>query len=141
MDNLTPQQRSKNMAAIKSKGTKIEQLFLSGLVEAGLDSFDFHASDLPGKPDAVHREAKIAVFLDGCFWHGCPNHFNAPATNPKYWKRKITKNRKRDRRVKRDLEDSGWLVRRIWGHSVKKDRARRWWLTRLQTLVKKRTQS
>ena len=126
------------MAAIQSKGTKIERLFLGGLVERGMDGFGVHADDLPGTPDAAHREAKIAVFLDGCFWHGCPEHFNAPATNADYWQRKIARNKRRDRQVKRQLEDDGWLVRRIWGHSVKKGRARRWWLTRLGTLVAER---
>lgn len=111
------------MAAIKSKGTKIERLFLSGLVERGLDTFVFHDASLPGKPDAAHREAKVVVFLDGCFWHGCPEHFNTPATNAEYWKRKIAKNKKRDRRVKRELEKSGWLVRRIWG-ALNKEGAR-----------------
>ncbi|CAN5435287.1 hypothetical protein BH23BAC3_BH23BAC3_02360 [soil metagenome] len=140
IDNLTPEQRSKTMAAIKSSGTKIEQEFIEALLQRKIRSLEFHVDELPGKPDVVHRKAKIAIFLDGCFWHGCPEHYNIPETNREYWKTKIKRNKRRDRQNNNELKKAGWLVLRIWGHSIKKERSRKWWLTRIENLVRKRLQ-
>ena len=67
----------------------------------------------------------MAMFLDGCFWHGCPDHFTASATDADYRQRRLARNKRRAPRVTYELEEAGWLVRRIWGHSVKKEHARK----------------
>lgn len=76
---------------------------------------------LPGKPDIVFPGKKIAVFVDGCFWHKCPVHFKMPTTNTAFWRRKINRNVERDQRVTYELEESGWKVIRFWEHDVLKD--------------------
>ncbi|WP_328431510.1 very short patch repair endonuclease [Streptomyces sp. NBC_00453] len=66
--------------------------------------------------DLVFTRAKVAVFLDGCFWHGCPKHYCASVTNSDYWARKISKNKERDADTDRQLVDAGWTVVRVWEH-------------------------
>jgi DNA mismatch endonuclease, patch repair protein len=66
-----------------------------------------------GKPDFVFREAKVALFVDGCFWHGCPRCYRAPTSSPAYWLAKIRRNRKRDLQVSRHLRGMGWKVARV----------------------------
>ncbi len=65
----------------------------------------------------VFRPAKVAVFIDGCYWHGCPEHYVSPKTNPSYWSDKVTRNVTRDRDTDRQLEKAGWLVLRYWEHA------------------------
>jgi DNA mismatch endonuclease (patch repair protein) len=67
-----------------------------------------------GKPDFVFPKAKVAVFVDGCFWHGCPKCYRAPKSNVPYWRLKIERNRKRDLKVNRELRKRGWVVLRFW---------------------------
>ena len=69
---------------------------------------------LPGKPDFVFRATRVAVFVDGCYWHGCSRHCRIPASNRPYWLQKITSNKTRDRLVNRTLLRAGWRVLRIW---------------------------
>ena len=73
-----------------------------------------------GKPDFVFYRSKLAVFVDGCFWHGCAKHATQPKSNSEFWMQKITKNKKRDRLVNRELRKLGWRVVRIWEHSLTK---------------------
>jgi DNA mismatch endonuclease (patch repair protein) len=73
---------------------------------------------LPGKPDFVFRRERLAVFVDGCFWHGCPSHLRMPASNVAYWNAKIARNMARDRRVNGELRRAGWTVVRIWEHAL-----------------------
>src|SRR5699024_1853788 len=68
------------------------------------------------RADIVFSKAKIAVFVDGCFWHGCPKHFIMPKTNSDYWSTKIGNNKIRDKRVDKTLEDVGWSAMRVWEH-------------------------
>jgi DNA mismatch endonuclease, patch repair protein len=68
------------------------------------------------RPDIVFPRRKLAVFIDGCFWHGCPDHGNVPNVNNGYWSAKLERNKKRDELVKEKLEESGWRVLRIWEH-------------------------
>ena len=70
------------------------------------------------KPDFVFRKLKLAVFVDGCFWHGCPRHFNKPRNSAAFWRKKIAANRARDRLVNRTLRRMGWRVLRIWEHEL-----------------------
>ncbi len=72
-----------------------------------------------GKPDFVFPEAKLAVFVDGCFWHGCPKCYRRPKSNVPYWRSKIKRNRKRDLQVRRELRKQGWAVLRFWECQLK----------------------
>jgi len=76
---------------------------------------------LLGKPDIVFPKKKVAVFIDGCFWHKCPKCFKKPATNKVFWMRKIDSNTKRDKVVNADLKKKGWKVIRIWEHEIRKN--------------------
>lgn len=74
---------------------------------------------LEGKPDLVFVKYRLAVFVDGCFWHGCPEHYKSPKTRAEFWQEKIQRNRRRDRHVNRVLAMQGWHVLRFWEHSVR----------------------
>ena len=71
------------------------------------------------RPDFVFRKERVSVFVDGCFWHGCPIHGTRPKGNRAFWRKKITANQTRDRRVHRTLRKAGWKVLRIWEHSLR----------------------
>lgn len=75
----------------------------------------------PKRIDIAFPRKKVAVFVDGCFWHGCPEHFQKPSTNTGYWSRKICGNIARDRRENAELREQGWTVLRIWEHAVSGD--------------------
>lgn len=118
MDNLTPEQRRKNMQRIRSTGTQAERLIIGELQNRGL-VFSTYDKSIIGKPDIVFCERKIAVFVDSDFWHGNPERFVRPKTNVDYWDKKIAGNKKRDRNVNRQLKKQGWIVMRIWEYDVK----------------------
>ena len=71
-------------------------------------------------PDFVFRQQRLAIFVDGCFWHGCPKHSNMPANNRAFWMKKLTGNQTRDRLVTRTLRKNGWRVLRVWEHELRK---------------------
>lgn len=78
-----------------------------------------------GKPDFVFRERRLAIFVDGCFWHCCPKHTTQLATNRTFWRKKLSRNKHRDKLVNRTLRQHGWTVLRIWQHElVRKNEAR-----------------
>jgi DNA mismatch endonuclease (patch repair protein) len=77
------------------------------------------------RADLVFRRARVAAYLDGCFWHGCPDHFTIAKTNAPYWADKVEKNRRRDRDTDRRLAEAGWLAVRVWEHEDPLDAARR----------------
>jgi DNA mismatch endonuclease, patch repair protein len=123
-DWLSREQRSRNMASIRSKGNATtEHAFLKLLRAFGISGWRRHPS-LPGKPDFVFRSKRLAVFVDGCFWHGCPRCFKMPGDNRTYWNIKILTNRRRDRRRSRQLRSLGWRVLRIWEHALKSPEGR-----------------
>jgi DNA mismatch endonuclease (patch repair protein) len=123
-DDLTPAQRSYAMSRVRSKGNlSTEQRMVVLLKAAGMTGWRRHL-DLPGKPDFAFRRERVAVFVDGCFWHRCPRCFRMPTTNPEYWTRKIARNVARDRRVARELTAKGWTVVRIWEHSLERQPGR-----------------
>ncbi|GAB4415209.1 MAG: hypothetical protein Fur0044_10250 [Anaerolineae bacterium] len=123
------------MASVKSKRTKLEEFFAEKLKERGLEVFKRNVSELAGKPDFVYEDSKIVIFVDSCFWHGCKQHLRMPASNQDYWIAKIARNRKKDHQVTKKLKEEGWLVIRIWEHSLKNSRALKWWLTRIKRLI------
>ncbi|MET8744373.1 very short patch repair endonuclease [Streptomyces sp. NPDC004728] len=110
--------RRKNMQAIRSRDTKPERL-IRRLVHASGLRYRVAAKPLPGlrrTADMVFRPAKVAVFIDGCYWHGCPEHYVPPKTNPGYWSDKVARNVARDRDTDQRLAEAGWLVLRFWEH-------------------------
>lgn len=86
---------------------------------------DFPIPDVVGKPraDIVFLRDRVAVFVDGCYWHGCPEHFRMPSSNTEYWTAKIERNRARDQRVSAALREAGWRVVRVWEHESSSDAA------------------
>jgi DNA mismatch endonuclease (patch repair protein) len=118
MDNLTPVQRRKNMQSIRSTGTVPEKAVFRELRKRKV-YFAKHVKTLPGKPDVVFRRKKVVVFIDSDFWHGHPSKFIKPMTNEDYWTNKISSNKKRDRKVTRELRKQGWKVLRIWESDIK----------------------
>jgi len=116
MDILTPRQRSHCMSRIRGRNTGPE-LAVRKALWALQFRYRTHYAIL-GRPDIVFPKARVAVFIDGCFWHGCVLHGVKPKTNAEFWKRKIQKNRRRDRKVTRILKSEGWRVLRFWEHEV-----------------------
>ncbi len=115
-DVLTKTQRSRCMSAIRGKNTKPELVLRKALWTAGL-RYRLR-NNLPGRPDIIFPSKKIAVFVDGCFWHRCPEHFQAPEHNAQFWADKIARNVKRDREVEQQLSTMGWRVLRFWEHEI-----------------------
>ena len=120
MDIVSKTKRSQIMAAIRPTGNKATEQRLASILRAnGITGWRRH-QPLPGRPDFVFRRERLAVFVDGCFWHGCVRHCRMPKTNVKYWVPKIAHNRRRDRKVNTLLRRKGWRVYRIWEHSLKR---------------------
>ncbi|NHA14134.1 very short patch repair endonuclease [Thioalkalivibrio sp. XN279] len=116
VDSLDPDQRRRCMASNRSCDTSPETRLRHQLWRRGL-RYRLKVP-LPGKPDIVFTGSKVAVFVDGCFWHGCPKHKNLPRTNADFWKKKIDATRARDKRVTRQLQRDGWSVIRVWEHDL-----------------------
>ncbi|MDP9193055.1 MAG: very short patch repair endonuclease [Acidobacteriota bacterium] len=114
--------RSFNMSRIRSRNTTPELRLRQVLWARGLRGYRLHRK-LPGKPDIVYSRAKVAIFIDGCFWHGCPKcgDGRAPVTNTSYWNAKRIGNQERDKRRTRELRSMGWIVLRLWEHEVTKN--------------------
>lgn len=125
-------QRSAIMAKVKSKGNASTELRVAGrLARSAARGWKKHPKDVDGCPDFFFKKKKIAVFVDGCFWHGCPIcKRRTPKTRRSYWQAKIAANRQRDRNVRTRLRAQGIRVVRVWEHEVT---ARRW----LDTLLDK----
>lgn len=122
MDVLDKQQRHKNMSHIRSKNTKAEVLLRKALWHRGI-RYRKNYKELPGKPDIVLTRYKIAIFVDGDFWHA-RGHQDHPgeqvATNKEFWQKKLKDNVERDREVNDELTEEGWLVLRFWESDIKK---------------------
>lgn len=111
--------RSQIMASVKGKGNKSTELALVALLKADSITGWRRHLPLPGKPDFCFPKQKVAVFVDGCFWHGCPRCYRRPKSNLDFWDRKVTANRARDRRVNQELKCKGFVVLRIFEHQLK----------------------
>lgn len=114
-DVMTPEQRSRCMAAVKGKDTKPEMIVRKYLFSQGL-RFRVQVRKLPGNPDIVLPKYKTVIFVNGCFWHGHEGckYFRLPKSNVEFWKEKIERNIERDRESMRALLDLGWKVIRVW---------------------------
>lgn len=118
-DVFDPIKRSSVMAAIRSKGNRDTELKLISIFKLHEITGWRRNSPLPGKPDFVFQSTRLAIFVDGCFWHGCPLHGRNPDSNPEYWLPKLARNRARDLAVTRELRRRGWRVLRFWEHDLK----------------------
>lgn len=119
-DVLTKEQRTYNMSQIRSKNTKPEITLRKLLFARGIRGYRIHYN-LPGKPDIVFTKNKIAIFIDGCFWHKCPICFKEPATRKNFWIEKIDNNVLRDKENSEKLTADGWVVFRFWEHEIRKN--------------------
>ena len=121
-DNLSPEDRRKNMSHIRSKNSKPEELVRKYLFAQGF-RYRKNVAKLPGKPDVVLPKYRTVIFVNGCFWHkhDCPR-FVWPTSNTEYWTKKITGNVERDNANYKLLEETGWRVITIWECELKKDR-------------------
>ena len=106
------------MAAIRSRGNKDTELKLAAILRAAGITGWRRYQPLPGRPDFIFPRARLAVFVDGCFWHGCPKHGRKPGSNRGYWLPKLRHNRERDTAVKLTLCSTGWTVIRLWEHDL-----------------------
>jgi len=115
MDKLTPERRSANMRAIRSKGMKPE-LLVRRMVHALGYGFRLHRNDLPGKPDLAFIGRRKAIFVHGCFWHQHPGcrEGRPPSSNQQYWTPKLRRNVERDTKALSDLAERGWKTLVVW---------------------------
>ena len=127
MDHLSPQQRSKNMAAIRNKDTKPEMIVRRGLWKRGL-RFRLNHKRLPGHPDLVLRKYRTCIFVNGCFWHGHHVELSKmessvcckiPTTNHDFWVAKIRRNKERDKEEQKQLAAMGWHCITVWECELK----------------------
>jgi DNA mismatch endonuclease (patch repair protein) len=109
------------MAAVKSSRTDLEQSLAREMWGVGLRGWRRGRRTENARPDFVFVGARVTVFVDGCFWHGCPSCSKRPATNRDYWGPKIARNRARDLEQSERLRDAGWAVLRFWGHELAAD--------------------
>jgi DNA mismatch endonuclease, patch repair protein len=119
-DVFTRKKRSEVMSKIRGRGNLSTEMRMIALMRTnGIKGWRRHHR-LPGRPDFVFLRERVAVFVDGCFWHGCPAHYVEPRTAAAFWRAKISGNRARDRRNSRALRRLGWRVVRLWEHDLKK---------------------
>jgi DNA mismatch endonuclease (patch repair protein) len=112
-------QRSRSMAAVRGQGNKTTELRLHmALVRAGISGWTRQRRDLPGKPDFFFCEERLAVFVDGCFWHGCSRCGHIPKTNAGFWALKLQRNRLRHRKVGKLLNKRNISTFRLWEHQL-----------------------
>ncbi len=120
MDQFTKEKRSEIMRSVRNQDTAPEIRLRRALWKAGL-RYRIRKRVEKAKPDLAFLGKRLLVFVDGCFWHGCPRHYTKPAENAAFWVAKIEKNRARDARNNQMLEAKGWKVVRVWECEVEKE--------------------
>lgn len=109
------------MASVRSRGNlSTERRLRFALMRAKVRGWRMHATDLPGVPDFVFDNEHLIIFVDGCFWHGCPRCYRRPHSSRKYWDKKVRRNMARDKRITAQLRRTGWSAIRVWEHSLTK---------------------
>ena len=122
MDSLSTDERSRLMAKVRSKGNRSTEVRVRmALIRSGIRGWTLHPRDVPGAPDFWFGSERLAVFVDGCFWHGCRRCLRIPKQNREYWGAKIQGNIRRARQINRTLAKLGVRVIRIWEHDVRED--------------------
>jgi DNA mismatch endonuclease (patch repair protein) len=117
-DVFTKDKRSQVMSRIRGHGNKDTELALMKLFRQHRITGWRRNQNVFGKPDFIFKRNHLAIFVDGCFWHGCPKHCQMPKANRPFWKKKFAANKARDRRVNCELRKLGWRVLRIWEHDL-----------------------
>src|SRR4030065_2940564 len=115
VDKFSKEQRSRIMSSIHSQDTGPETTLRKALWGKGLRYRKYYGKE---KIDIAFPSKKLAIFVDGCFWHGCPIHSHMPKSNEDYWRPKLQKNIKRDRIKENSLSQNGWTVIRFWEHEL-----------------------
>lgn len=118
-ERISKEQRSKNMKAIKSV-SKLENEISKALWKNQI-RYRRNVNSLYGKPDFAIKKYKTVIFIDSCFWHGCPLHGNMPQNNKDYWEQKLKRNMIRDKEVTKYYLDKEWNILRLWEHEFKED--------------------
>lgn len=124
-DIWSKRKRSEVMSSIRGRGNKTTELRLITFFRMHRITGWRRGSSITGKPDFVFPRLRLAIFADGCFWHGCPRHGVRPKQNANFWREKIARNRARDRVVARALRAEGWQVLRIWEHELSRKSEKR----------------
>jgi DNA mismatch endonuclease (patch repair protein) len=117
-DVFTQEKRSEVMSRIKGKGNKDTELVMIQILRNHHISGWRRNQAVFGKPDFVFPKQKVALFVDGCFWHGCPKHSNMPKNNREFWEAKLQGNKDRDKLVSRELRKMNWKIIRVWEHEL-----------------------
>jgi DNA mismatch endonuclease (patch repair protein) len=130
-DVFTKNKRSEVMSQIRGRGNKDTELVLAKLFRRHRIAGWRRNRPVFGKPDFIFRMHRLAVFVDGCFWHCCPKHGTRPKNNRSFWRRKLARNQARDRLVTHTLRKAGWRVVRFWEHDLARpewcvSKIRRW---------------
>jgi DNA mismatch endonuclease (patch repair protein) len=120
MDKVSQEKRSEIMRAVKSRDSRIELEFRKALWKLGF-RYRKNASNYFGRPDIILQKHKTVIFIDSCFWHGCPEHLRMPSSRQDYWVKKIERNKSRDLEVNNYYRDSGWRALRLWEHDLIRD--------------------
>ncbi len=120
-DRISKEQRSRLMGRVRQSGTDLELTLRNALWQAGYKYRLKTKIKLPGTPDIIFPGAKLAIFVDGCFWHGCPIHGTMSKTNTGFWRAKIARNQERDIETDNKLSELGWHSIRIWEHDIKEN--------------------
>lgn len=116
-DKFSKETRSRIMSTIRSKNTELtvrRNLWATG------KRYRIHDKTILGNPDISNKKRKVAIFIDGCFWHGCSTCYVEPSTNPLFWRKKINSNKTRRDLVRTTLKSNGWKVLEFWEHDVNK---------------------
>jgi len=132
-DPMRKARRSAQMGKVRSQGNQsTERQAELTLIDAGIQGWEKHPHKIPGQPDFFFPDYKLALFVDGCFWHACPIcKRRTPKTD--FWRNKLEENCKRDNWVHRKLREEGYHVIRVWEHELKKDL----WLKRLRAMIRR----
>ena len=118
-DVVNKRVRSNIMRSVKSCDSQIELNFRKALWRSGI-RYRKNVKGCVGHPDVVIKKFKVVVFIDSCFWHGCPKHCRMPSSRQTYWINKIKRNKDRDRSVSRFYQENGWNIFRLWEHDLDK---------------------
>ncbi|MBU1088352.1 very short patch repair endonuclease [Patescibacteria group bacterium] len=119
MDKFSKKKRSEIMSKVKEKDSQIEIVLRKALWKKGI-RYRKNVKKNFGNPDLVLAKYKTVIFVDSCFWHGCPKHYRAPSTKIIFWKKKLEQNKKRDKEVNLHYKKTNWQIIRIWEHEIKR---------------------
>jgi DNA mismatch endonuclease (patch repair protein) len=119
MDTISPAMRSRVMAQVRSQRNRSTEWRLrASLIRSGIRGWKLNPPDILGRPDFAFLEERLLLFVDGCYWHGCPKCYRRPSSNTDYWDAKVARNRARDVRIGAQLRHQGWRLLRVWEHQL-----------------------